>query len=668
MDRKQGLALATIGLLLCSALAVLYSASVSLGHSSYIQHYPTIFIYSNGTISPRSANIQYTNDRYVITSDIYGGICVQKSDITIDGDGHKIYGYQGTALLLQNVTNVTVLNLHTLHFRYGLYLENVNNSSIKNITIVDCGIEIVQSSNNLVTKNNVSDLITTRNSSGIVIFDNLASGISLIKSNNITVESNKLSDVYLPNSTSTSGLFSEGISIDNSENCRILGNNIERKGVGINIWHSTKLSFEYNTLKDNQFGVKISGNTLSDYLHNIDISNMINEKPVLYLVNKTNSQISNTAGWIAAVNCNNITIQNWVSTPNWDGILFAYTNNSKVINSTLKNNFNALTLTNSLNCTITQNTLKDNQYSALYFEDSTNCAVTHNNIIDNLCFFYIWGTSKNNTIFCNNFVGNLTGSMEKNLGTQWNKDGDGNYWSCFTGVDLDDNNIGDSPFLIETYSGEKDLLPHLTPYNNGLSIPIREQTGNGYLAMPQETLNYTITNTNGTLWAKIDGTYPIHYSALDDDQPLSLFYPIPPNTTNIQIELDDNEVSFSNYNENYTDSFHYTDIGNWQMIYCSVNPASENFLLEIHYEHPIEIINGSYTYLYDLNINPYLSETSINSIAYFNINLENDLPNLYAYTTGFTGNWTNIEYNSILEDDTRKVNFCIISEYGKPLL
>jgi hypothetical protein len=27
--------------------------------------------------------------------------------------------------------------------------------------------------------------------------------------------------------------------------------------------------------------------------------------------------------------------------------------------------------------------------------------------------------------------------------------------------------------------------------------------------MPEEQVNYTITKVNGTLWAKIDGTYPL---------------------------------------------------------------------------------------------------------------------------------------------------------------
>ena len=31
------------------------------------------------------------------------------------------------------------------------------------------------------------------------------------------------------------------------------------------------------------------------------------------------------------------------------------------------------------------------------------------------------------------------------------------------------------------------------------------------LSMPIEHVNYTITSVNGTLWAKIDGNYPIYH-------------------------------------------------------------------------------------------------------------------------------------------------------------
>ena len=664
---KQGLCLAAVFLILISAAASIDPINLTSAYTPWVPHYSNIFIYENGTILPRTAAIQNTGNRYILTNDVYGNIAVQKSDIVIDGNGHKMYGYQGTGILLQNVTGVTLQNLHFMYFSYGIYLENVNGSILKNNTLVNCGIELVQANNILLSGNNASKLISVEFSNGTSVIDNVAGGVSVTWSSNVTVGNNRLADAKMGNLTSTSGVYTEGISIDNSDNCNVYGNTIERKGLGVNIWYSTNLTFTNNILNDNQFGFKLLGGNLQNYLHTIDATNTVNGKPVSFLVNMTNYQVPRTAGWIAAINCSGITIQDWTSTPNWDGILFAYTSDSKISNSNLKNNFNALKLVNASNCEITKNTLISSQYAALYFEDASSSTITQNNVIENLCFFYLWGNSTGNTFVQNNFVGNFTGSINRNLNTRWNNNKEGNYWSCFTGVDLDHDGASEVPVLIDIYSGERDLHPHMTPYDNGVPIATPAQSTGVRLAMPYETINYTITTIDDALWAKIDGHYPMHLTSTDA-QPLSLVYPIPPNTTNIQIKLDGTEVNFDYYSNGDEESRHYTDIGYWQMISCKVNPASADFLLEIHYEHPIEIRNGSYTFLYDLNIGPYLSASSINSVAHFNVRLEGERNNLQAFTTGYTGKWTPIGYNNSTEGTATAVTFEIVSKYGEPLL
>ena len=75
------------------------------------------------------------------------------------------------------------------------------------------------------------------------------------------------------------------------------------------------------------------------------------------------------------------------------------------------------------------------------------------------------------------------------------------------------------------------------------------QTSLPFLAMPEEYLNYTISGVNGTLWAKIDGLYPMHLSPESGMDTLPMLYPIPPGTTNIHVKLGDSELSWSNYSE-----------------------------------------------------------------------------------------------------------------------
>ncbi len=191
------------------------------------------------------------------------------------------------------------------------------------------------------------------------------------------------------------------------------------------------------------------------------------------------------------------------------------------------------------------------------------------------------------------------------------------------------------------------------------------------LAMPEEYINYTVTRVNGTLWAKIDGTYPIyllsesegdsHCVPLDE---LPMVYPIPPNTTNIHLKLNKTELEWSNY----THGTHHTAIGDWPMIYCVITPVSDYFMLKIHYEHPVQVINGSNLFLYDLNIREYLSDLSPNSTAYFIIRMETTASNLQAFTTETDSVWNPIDYTASQEGVREVIAMQIYSERSKPLL
>lgn len=186
------------------------------------------------------------------------------------------------------------------------------------------------------------------------------------------------------------------------------------------------------------------------------------------------------------------------------------------------------------------------------------------------------------------------------------------------------------------------------------------------ITMPEEFINYTITTVNGSLWAKIDGVYLIR--ALLWSEPLHLFYPTPPGTTNISVKIDETELNWNNYTEIFPKAFHHTAIGNWPMINCTINPIIEHFTLKIHYEHPVKLINGSQTFLYDLNISPYLSEWATKSTAHFTIHMDTNYTNLIVEAIATDETLTPIDYTTKTDNDTKTVTFQVISEYTKPLL
>ena len=151
------------------------------------------------------------------------------------------------------------------------------------------------------------------------------------------------------------------------------------------------------------------------------------------------------------------------------------------------------------------------------------------------------------------------------------------------------------------------------------------------LSMPIEHINYTITDINGSLWAKIDGYYPISIQNSASDI-LPMLYPMPPNSTNIHLYLGDHELEWSNYTQTYPDFLHKTAIGDWWMVSSVLENMSDSFLLQIHYEHPLERVNGSYVFLYDLNIVDYLSAQNLDSTAYFTVSFEGNISDVHVYT------------------------------------
>ncbi len=166
--------------------------------------------------------------------------------------------------------------------------------------------------------------------------------------------------------------------------------------------------------------------------------------------------------------------------------------------------------------------------------------------------------------------------------------------------------------------------------------------------MPEEQVNYTITRNDCVMWAKIDGTYPITFSGSEESIPM--VYPTPPGTTNISITLNDAQLGWSNFTEAYPEEKHHTAIGDWHMISAVLSPVTGHFVLKIHYEHPLQIINGSYAFLYDLNIKEYLSASQNKSVCHYTIRMET--------------NYSNLKVNTVFGDDEtlRPINFTVSGE------
>ena len=202
------------------------------------------------------------------------------------------------------------------------------------------------------------------------------------------------------------------------------------------------------------------------------------------------------------------------------------------------------------------------------------------------------------------------------------------------------------------------------------------------LKMPEEYIDVTISLSNGTLWAKVDGTYPLYKFDIGDQDPRilinytefafvadyqNILYPVPPNTTNISAKMNETELSWTNATETHPEVIHSTAIGDWPYITWGISPIPDHLVIKTHYDHPIPTKNGNYTFLYPLILWTYLNPWCNKSTAYFNVRMEINCANLNLYTVGSNGIWNPVDYTITKENTAEIITFKIVSEWSKPL-
>ena len=195
------------------------------------------------------------------------------------------------------------------------------------------------------------------------------------------------------------------------------------------------------------------------------------------------------------------------------------------------------------------------------------------------------------------------------------------------------------------------------------------------LKMPEEYIDVTISFVDGTLWAKVDGTYPLYKFDVGNENPIAwlyvadsqnVLYPVPPNTTNISVKMDETELNWTSPTETHPQVIYSTAIGYWPYIAWGISSIPDHFVIKTHYEHPIPTKNGNYTFLYPLILWSYLNPWCNKSTAYFSIHMETKYENLNLYTVS-NGTWNPINYTITKENTAEIITFQIVSEWSKPL-
>lgn len=263
-------------------------------------------------------------------------------------------------------------------------------------------------------------------------------------------------------------------------------------------------------LQDNQHGVSIEGvkfmnisensllhdsfvfiNYSKDLFSSIHLSNsnLVNGLPICLIYNLNNSEINNlTAGQLLIMFSNNIT----VSSINTSIEIYRA---SKIViqNSTQSNGDYGIYIRQSQNVTLFNNTSEDN-YVGIYLAFN-NLTQIYNNTIKNNYHYGIFHKQCNNTTAYVNFFLNNTNQLFDNTATFWDNGTIGNFWDDYTGIDKNNDGVGDTSYIIDEDS--KDRFPIVLPDTHSPMINRINQYPGSPNELDDVTIEVNITDNVG---------------------------------------------------------------------------------------------------------------------------------------------------------------------------
>ena len=482
MSKKTTLLMALIFVLLTGMLGIVFRVEM-------VKAGGTIYIKADGSIDPSTANITTLNNViYTFTDNINDSIVVERSNIIIDGGGHVLQGSgSGKGFKICNISNVTIKNLSVKGFGYGVYFNSTSFNSIfgNNISSNNYGVWLEFSFNNIISGNNMTN--------------NERLGIRLYHCfDNVLSENNISNNMY------------QGVQLHLSSNTTLLG----------------------NAMNGNRYNVDVWGSELSHYMHSFDVSNLVDGKHVYYILNQKSLLIDSSigeVGYFALVNCSDMTVRDLTFTNSGQGLLFAYTNNSKIVDSIMTNNDYGIWFESSFNNTVTGNCVLGNYYG-VWLDFSPDNSVAGNNVTDNQCGVWV-RSSYNNTLFENYVARNKYGVWLDSSFCNFliaNNMMDNLYgaWFCASSNNvLSRNNVMDNTcgFQLGLESSYNNTFSENNIVNNEKGVSLRYSSGNRFYHnnfLNNTVQAYSFPGDWSNVWDDgcfLGGNYWGDYAGVDSD-------------------------------------------------------------------------------------------------------------------------------------------------------
>ncbi len=280
------------------------------------------------------------------------------------------------------------------------------------------------------------------------------------------------SDVYfiIRNCTfynSSGGMYEAGIKLEGVNNSQLINNNCSNnKRNGIYLFNSNNNTIFSNIAENNDIkgiylessnDTKLSENKIySNYNRGIDLKNC--ENNFIF-----NNSIKDSPFGIYLHTCNDNNITENIGNDNEKGIyLYSCFNNRIFSNFMYDNVENGIKLAES-----SYNVFSDNFINnSLEIGIGLDWTCSYNNFTGNIIknsmqygVFIKYSDTHNNTFFLNSFYNNGINAIDNGTNNYWDYTNLGNYWSDYSGSDLNDDGIGDDPYNINGTANSIDYKP-----------------------------------------------------------------------------------------------------------------------------------------------------------------------------------------------------------------
>jgi parallel beta-helix repeat protein len=363
-------------------------------------------------------------------------------------------GTWGNPYLIENM----IINASTSPTGCGIFIENSINVyfTIRNVTIFEgtSGIKLENTNKGTLVDNVLSDNIE----SGIYMVDcvnNTISGNELINNGmyGLYLFSSCLNNRIIGNIVKNDGTNFQDTGIYLANNCddnKIFENELFDNNVhGINIENLCDINVIYNnTFKNLATFQQDYGVRLHSDCHQNNISQNLFE------------DLNNYAIYMVTSDQNFVSYNRIINTNYGFYVLLA--DQSDIISNTITGGSVAISISGSFDCNIIGNFINETTNYAIRIYTNCDGYEVYDNIFkDNNGVGIELHTqlNDNNLFYRNSFISNGVHVFDNGTANFWNNTAVGNYWDNYTGVDMNNDHIGDTPFNIPGGANSNDSLP-----------------------------------------------------------------------------------------------------------------------------------------------------------------------------------------------------------------